>query len=224
MSATLVQVDFQGSPYVGVFLAASDKLLLAPPTAPVELVRTVEQALGTPALVMGLGGANVTGTVVAMNARGAVVADLATDDQVSELEKRGLRVGVLEGKLNAAGNNVLCNDRGALIHPDFSVRQLDAVRDALRVEVAERGTIAGISTVGSVAVATNKGCLTHPRITPAEKQRLERVLGVTSNLGTANHGTPYLGACIVANGHGAAIGRLTTGPEMNRLEDTLGYL
>lgn len=223
MSAPLVQADLNGSPYLGVFAAASDQLALLPPAADPGLVRDVSDALRCPVQVMTVGGSSVLGALAALNAQGAVVADIVYDEEEALLRKAGLKVYVLEGKLNAAGNNVLCNDRGALVHPDLTVRQVDGVKEALGVRV-ERGTVAGIGTVGSAAVCNDKGVLTHPKVTANEKAHLERVLGVPSNIGTVNHGTPYIGAGLVANTHGAAIGRLTTGPELNRLEDTLGYI
>jgi translation initiation factor 6 len=222
VSVPLVQVDIQGSPYVGVFGATNDHLALLPPHA-TNVVPDFEAALEVPVLLTTLGGATVLGAVVALNSRGAILADIATEAELKELEKRGLKTFVLEGKLNAAGNNVLCNDQGALVHPDFTVREVDGISSALGVP-AERGTIAGIGTVGSAGVCTNKGALTHPKITAKEKQRLEGLLGVSSNIGTVNHGTPYIGAGLVANSKGCIIGRLTSGPEMNRLEDALGYL
>lgn len=224
MSAALIQVELHGSPYVGVFMAASDHLVLLPPIAPPTLQRDLAEALQASPVVTSVGGANVLGAVVALNGRGAVVADIVTDDELRLLGKHGLKVYVLEGKLNAAGNNVLCNDRGALVHPDVTPQQLDGIAEALGLETVETGTLAGIGTVGSAGVATNKGALTHPKVTPREKEHLEEVLGVASNIGTVNHGTPYIGAGLVANSKGAGIGKLTTGPEMNRLEDALGYI
>lgn len=221
---SLVQADLHGSPYIGVFAAANDHVALLPPAAPPGLVRELERALGCKALVLTVGGSTILGTVVAMNSRGAVVADIATEDELAQLRKLGLKVAVLEGRLNAAGNNVLCNDRGALVNPACGVEQLDAIGEVLGLETVETGTVAGIGTVGSAAVATNKGVLCHPRLSPREKDHVEEVLGVPSNIGTVNHGTPYIGAGLVANAHGAAIGRMTTGPEMNRIEDALGYL
>ena len=224
MSAALIQVDLNGSPYIGVFAAANDHLVLAPPAAPPTMVRDLSEALGVPAVVTPLGGSNILGATVALNSRGAVVADIASDDELALLRKHGLKVFVLEGKLNAAGNNVLCNDHGALVHPDLTLKQIDGIAEALGLEKVETATIAGIGTTGSAAVCTNKGALTHPKIQPREKAHLEEVLGVSSNIGTVNHGTPYIGAGLVANSKGAAIGRLTTGPELNRLEDALGYI
>jgi translation initiation factor 6 len=221
---SLIQVDLHGSPYIGVFAAASDRLAVVPASAPPGLQRELAQALDVPVLALTVGGSGVLGAVIAMNRSGAVVADIATDDEVAKLRKAGLRVGLLEGRHNAAGNNVLCNDHGCVVSPDCTMRDIDVISEVLGLDTVETGTIAGIGTVGSAAVATNKGVLCHPRLTPKEKAHVEEVLGVQANIGTVNHGTPYIGAGLVANAKGAAIGRMTTGPEMNRIEDALGYI
>jgi translation initiation factor 6 len=43
-------------------------------------------------------------------------------------------------------------------------------------------------------------------------------------IGTVNHGDPMIGTGLVANSKGAIIGRNTTGIEMGRIEEALGFL
>src|SRR5919108_375105 len=45
------------------------------------------------------------------------------------LSDLGLKVGRIAGKFNAAGNNVLCNDHGALVNPDLSKTAEKTVED-----------------------------------------------------------------------------------------------
>ena len=74
------------------------------------------------------------------------------------------------------------------------------------------------------AVVTNKGCLCHPKITEEEKQHLEDLFEVNVMIGTVNHGYPMIGSGLVANTKGAIIGNRTTGIEMGRIEEALGFL
>jgi translation initiation factor 6 len=87
-----------------------------------------------------------------------------------------------------------------------------------------KGTIASFGTVGMAAVVTNKGCLCHPKVTDEEKQRLEKIFDVNVMIGTVNHGFPMIGSGLVANTKGAIIGKMTTGIEMGRIEEALGFL
>lgn len=219
----LVQLEFNGSPYLGVFARANDTVAIVPATVPQAVRDQLAQALEVEVIPMTVGGSNILGAVCAMNNRGAVVADFADEREVQPLVEAGLEVARIAGKFNAAGNNVLANDKGALVNPDLGKRAVEAVARTLGVPV-ETGTIAGLKTVGSAACATRKGVLCHPKTAEEDLERLERLLGVDVNIGTVNHGAPYVGAGLVANSKGAAIGVATTGPEMNRIEDALGYI
>ncbi len=111
---------------------------------------------------------------------------------------------------------------GAIVHPGFDAETVKEISSALGVRV-ERGTVAGLKTVGSAAVTTNKGTLCHPHVRPGEIEVLKDVLQVPVSMTTANYGTAQVGACIVANSRGALVGNRTTPIEMGRIEEGLGY-
>ncbi|MEM4782516.1 MAG: translation initiation factor IF-6, partial [Halalkalicoccus sp.] len=53
---------------------------------------------------------------------------------------------------------------------------------------------------------------------------LEELLDAYADIGTINYGRPLVGSGLVANASGYVAGRDTTGPELGRIEDALGYL
>jgi translation initiation factor 6 len=179
------------------------------------------EALGVRVIQTTIGGAGVVGSLVAMNSNGIVLTALAVSSEVDRLKPA--RVGILSHRLNAAGNNILCNDSGAVVHPGFDPESVARISDILGVPVAQ-GTVAGMRTVGSAAVATNKGALCHPHTRPEEIAVLRDALRVPVATTTANYGTAQVGACLVANTRGAIIGGRTTPIEMGRIEEGLGYL
>lgn len=167
-----VKLDFVGNPYIGVYCTSSEELLVVSTTVPKRAVQRLSEALGIPAVQTTIGGSTVVGSLVRLNSHGVVVSGFATD---AEIEKfKGFNVLTSPHKLNAMGNNILCNDRGALVHPGYDGEFVKNLEDVLDVEVT-RGTIAGIRTVGSWGVATEKGVLCHPHATDEEKALLERV-------------------------------------------------
>src|SRR5438094_276553 len=153
------------------------------------------------------------------------------DDVLNEyLRKRGrehpprrIRVAVypLPHRLSAVGNNVLCNDYGAVVHPGYDDEAVTFIGEVLGVNVV-RGTVAGIKTVGSVAVATNKGVLCHPHARPGEMEVVKSTLQVPVVITTANYGAAQVGACMVANSDGAVVGSRTTPSELGRIDEGLG--
>jgi len=210
-----------GNAYVGVFCATSEDLSVVSPEVGSKAARDIATALGTRVVRTTVAGSTVVGSLVAMNSSGIVASEFADARELGALG--AVRSRLLRHPLNAMGNNVLCNDRGALVHPGYDDRSIREMSAALEVPV-ERGTIAGIRTVGSAAVATNKGVLCHPHIRDAERKVVESVLGVPATITTANYGTAQLGACLIANTKGAVVGSRTTPIELGRIEEGLGYL
>jgi len=97
------------------------------------------------------------------------------------------------------------------------------IGEFLDVEVY-RGTISGLKTVGMAATVTNKGVLVHPRASKFELDRLDEIFSLHVDIGTVNLGSPLVGSGLLANSKGYVVGRETTGHEMGRIEDALGYL
>ena len=214
-------MDFNGNPYVGVYAAANEQYLVVGPEVPRGTGRVMAEALGVTLIETTVAGASVVGSLVVMNSNGAVVSGLA---ESAELKRMGLpRLARIGHRLNAVGNNILCNDSGAVVHPGFDDDAVREVSNALGVP-AERGTVAGVRTVGSAAVATNKGVVCHPYAQEEEIRALRDLLKVPVMTTTANYGTAQVGACLVANSRGAIVGSRTTPIEMGRIEEGLGYL
>ncbi|MEM0129020.1 MAG: translation initiation factor IF-6 [Thermoplasmata archaeon] len=206
-----------GSPYLGVYLRTTDRWTLLPPSAPVSLEREAARVLGTRTLRLTVQDNEVLGAMVAMNGRGAVVGS-GIDPAEERVLSDAIAVHPVASRLNAMGNNVLANDTGALVHPEFSDAAVARIGEALGVP-AQRGTVAGLGTVGMAAAATNRGVVVHPRATEAEIRAIESVLGVPVHRSTANFGVPIVGACLVANARGLLVGLPTTPVEIVHLEE-----
>jgi translation initiation factor 6 len=211
--------EIGGNSYIGVYCAASETRAVLPDGAETKVVRELERTLEVEAVVTTIAGATIVGSLVAMNSNGIVVTNFAEKRELSRLPS-GLRVGKMEEKLNAAGNNILTNDRAALVHPQASRDTVRMIGDVLDVEVLRR-KVAGIDTVGSVCIVTNKGLICHPRTSEDEMREVAAFFGVPARAATLNYGTPYLGACAVANSKGAFVGSRSTPIELGRLEDGL---
>ena len=220
----MLRAAFAGSAYVGVFARATDDCLLVRPDAEADLREALGAELDVPVVPTTVGGSGTVGALAAGNGNGLLVSSRLRDRERDDLrEATSLRVTELPGRINAAGNVVLANDTGAYVHPDLSREAVQAVKEGLDVPV-ERGTLAGVQTVGTAAVATGRGVLCHPDATDGKLDFLEELLGVPADIGTINYGGPLVGSGLVANDHGYVVGQDTTGPELGRIESALGYI
>ena len=189
-----------------------------------DLREELEEELDVPAIATTIGGSSTVGALCVGNSNGLLVSSRITAGEREAIAAvTDLPVTELPGRINAAGNVVLANDTGAYVHPDLSHEAVRAVKDGLGVSV-ERGELAGLRTIGTAAVATNDGVLCHPKATDEELDFLEELLDVYADIGTINYGGPLVGSGLVANAFGYVAGRDTTGPELGRIEDALGYL
>ena len=216
----LRRLEIAGNPYVGVFCAANDEILVVAPDVPKSAIKHIEGALEAQPIVTSVAHSTVVGSLLAMNSK-AILASPFIEE--AEMEAIGDAVYPLPHRLSAVGNNVLCNDHGAVVHPGYDDEAVAFIQEVLGVP-AIRGTVAGIRTVGAVAVATNRGALCHPHARPGEMDLLKSALRVPVMITTANYGAAQVGACMVANSHGAVVGSRTTPIELGRIEEGLGFL
>ena len=216
-------LDFNENPNVGVFCRSNDNVCFVQKGLTKKVKKKITDALDVSLVELSIADATIIGSLLALNSTGLIVTDLVDSETVKTIEDQDLKVCIINDKINAAGNDILVNDNGALVHPDISDEALAEIKETLNIPV-KRGTIASLKTVGMAAVVTNKGLLCHPKASEEEKTLLGKVFDVDVMIGTVNHGVPLIGSGLVANTRGAIIGNLTTGIEMGRIEEALGFL
>ena len=220
----MLRAAFSGSAYVGVFARATDDCLLLRPDVGDDLATELANELGVPPVKTTVAGSGTVGALVAGNSNGLLASERITERERERIaDATDLPIATLPGRINAAGNVVLVNDSGAYLHPDLPDEAVATVEDHLDVP-AERGALADVRTVGTAAVTTNRGVLCHPNSTDEELDYLEDLLDVPADIGTINYGAPLVGSGLLANEHGYVVGRDSTGPELGRIEDALGYI
>jgi len=214
-------VDIYDTPIIGVFATCTEDIVLVPPLTKPETCTILEDSLDTRVVETLVNGSVVIGALSKGNSNGFLFSHGTDARELQELT--GVQVEILPDKLNAVGNIVLANDSAALVHPELSDRSIEAIARTLKVEVY-RGTIAGMKNVGMAGVVTNKGLLVHPKVTPSEREILEKIFDLPVNIGTTNFGTQMLGSGLLANSKSYLAGSETTGPELGRIEEALGFI
>jgi translation initiation factor 6 len=203
-----------GTASIGVYSLVTDQVFVAPNSVPLKKAERLSQWLKAKLVHTSIGGSILVGALACANSNGILLPNLIREEELSVIRRcfEG-NVTVMETKKTAYGNLVLANDHGAIVDPRFKSPELQKVSETLGVEAA-RGEIAGLPYVGSLAVATNKGVLTHPLLKDSERKLLEDLLKVPVDVGTINCGIPYVGTGLISNRYAAIAGLLTTGPEI----------
>lgn len=216
-------MNFNDNPNLGVFCKTNEKVSFVQKGLSKKVKNKISEVLDVELVEFSIADASIIGSLLSFNSNGAIVCDFADYKTIDLIKKQDLDVFVISDKMNAAGNDILVNDYGALVHPEIKDETIKNIKKTLKVSVT-RGTIGELKTVGMAAVVTNKGLLCHPKVTNDEKKVLEKVFQVPVMIGTVNHGSPVIGSGLVANSKGVIIGDRTTGIEMGRIEEALGFL
>ena len=214
--------DVLGHTQVGVYLSVIGDVLFLPSTLDDDTVEELGSAFDLETHRFLVGGSALLGSLLRGNSKGIAVADIASQEDLDELTSFG-DVVVMESGVNAAGNLMECNDKGAVVSTIIPKSGAEMISEVLGVDVV-RTEVAGHKTVGSLIVSNNKGVLAHPDIKTSEVESIQSVMDVPVMVGTVTFGNPFVGAgCTTSDSHALA-GSGTTGPELNRIEDALGLI
>ena len=216
----IIKQNFFGNPNIGVFSFATDDYCLIPKGLTKRDIRSLGEVLKVPCYPINIAQAHIIHTLSIGNTNGFLVPYTITDEELSVLQKLfEINISKVKTELTALGNNILCNDKAAIVNPDLESNQIKTIEDTLGVEVVRRKILEPKEPglVGSHALCTNKGVLVHVDATDEILEWLGEVLDVDVDIGTVNAGFPYPASGAIVNSHGAIVGEDTTGPEIVRL-------
>jgi len=213
----VVKCIIRGSSYPGAYVSATEKYSFASSEIPGSTREIIANALNVKPITMQFS-PSLIGIYCKANSNGIVLSNQMPEKAFAALKEqlKDINVGVLESNLNAVGNNILTNDKIAIVNPDYSQRSTSRISDILGVEVI-KSKIGGFKTVGSSNILTNKGLAINNRATDSEKEHLEGLVGFSSERTTANTGALSIGLSVVCNSYGIAVGPETTGFELARI-------
>ena len=219
----LKRVDIVGNPNVGVFITATDDIAIVPYTLLDDKVDVIKQTLEVEVIKSSISGSSLIGSLAVANSNGIVVSPHVLDREVEQFKDIGLKVATIPGQYTAVGNIVAANDKGAIASPFLSPEAIEVIEETLDVDVST-SHIVGSDIIGSLIKVTNKGFLISKNALQSEVNFAREVFGVEGDIGTVGRGIPLVGACIIANSTGAIVANNSTGPEMARVEEALGFL
>ncbi|NHJ49210.1 MAG: translation initiation factor IF-6 [Asgard group archaeon] len=219
----IIRTTIYGLPTVGAFGLSNEKYAIISKFWPQKSEDAIKEALEVPTYKLNIGDTSLVGILLAGNSKGVLLPHIVSPREVEILEDSldgSINIGIIESKITCLGNCILTNDNGAVINEKFEPKAVSIIKETLDVPV-EKGNILKSPLIGSHALATNQGILAHPLTTEMELNWLSERFGVPVNVGTINRGVPYVSIGCFANSKGAICGKETTGPELQRIFQTL---
>ncbi len=219
----LKRLNLTGNSNLGVYISVTDQIAIVPFNLPEVMEDSIKEALEIDVIRTTIAGSNLCGALTCGNSKGLIVSPYTFDKEIDVLEDNGLNIAKMEDKYTAVGNIIAANDNGAIVSPLLSENSINIIEDTLDIRV-ERLEIAGFNIIGSLATVTNKGALIHREASKSELKFVENIFKIEANIGTVGEGIALVGACSIANSYGAIVPENSTGPEMVRIEEALGFL
>lgn len=217
-----LRTRYESSDDIGVFARLTNAYCLVASGASQNFYSVFEQELANhiPVVYTSIGESRVIGRLVIGNRHGLIVPSITTDQELQHLRNSlpdTVKIQRVEERLSALGNCVVTNDHVALIHTDLSRETEEVIRDVLQVQTF-RTSIAENALVGSYAVATNKGCMVHPKTPAQDMDEIASLLQVPVVAGTINRGGAAVSSGLVVNDWAAFCGLNTTATEITVVE------
>ena len=211
-----------GSSFVGAFVSITEDYAFTGRNLTNGSKAVLDEVFGAKRIEFSVMGFDMIGVFARANRNGIIFSNMIEDDELKTFKGFGLEVNVsvLESDLNAIGNNILANDKIALVNPEYSKKEINSIAETLGVETIPI-SIGGFKTVGANNLLTNKGMVINNRCTEEEKERIDNMTGFESSTTTANLGSVNIGLAAVANSKGLVVGDETTGFELARMMDAL---
>ena len=221
----LKKLSFNGDPNIGMYAVATDSFCLVGKSVSSKDASEIGRILQVPVYRLRIYGTSFLGIFVAATSKKILVPKIIFDEELAEFKKiKEAKVEVIDTNHTALNNNILINDSIAILSKEFSKEEVSEIKEKLGIKNVFKIPSFNNSVPGSCGILTNRGGLLCPGISEKELEKVEKHLKYEIGLGTINMGSFFVGAGVIANSNGFLAGDLSSGIELGRVDESLGFL
>lgn len=214
-----IKGTIKASPFVGVFAALSDEVLLVPHSVLEKEIKGAGEKLGVRVVKCSIANSSLIGVLGRLFGNKLIVPEIIEKMEIEELERNDVEVMVLK-EVMALGNLVALNGNAGIVSPLLGKHRAKEIEEFFGVPM-ESSLVAGSELAGAALAVTNKGFIVHQNINEKELKGLEKLFKVRGSPTTANYGDRFIGNDVIPNSKGAIVGEMTTPFEMMRIDEGL---
>ena len=218
----VAKLSIGGNSFIGAFALATDSFALVGNSTGEKHADVIKKNLGVDSAKISIDGSDLIGIYAVANSRSILLPEIATEADVACIKKSlpGIEVHRIKTDLNALGNNILANDKIAIVNSEYEISEIRQIEKALGVEAIKLNA-GGFHTVGANNILTNKGIVFNNRTTDDDMDAIRPFVKNYSQ-STANLGSLSIRLSTISNSNGLIVGEDTTGFEMARIAEGLG--
>lgn len=171
-----VETRIAGTRLIGLFTAGNSNCLLLPDSIKDREKENLEDA-GLPVKILETN-ENALGNLILANDKGAVISEKLEDqkEEIAEALDVPVEIGEIAGIANP-GSCGVASKNGVLIHREASEEEAEHVKEALKVDKVDIGTVnMGSPYIGSGIISNDEYFLVGSDTTGPEIGRIDRIL------------------------------------------------
>lgn len=214
------RINIECTSEVGAYLTLSNNYCLVGELRSKNTLKYLLENLDMPVVETKINATSVIGSLSRGNKHGLLLPSTTTDQELYHI-RNSLPENVvakrINERLNALGNNILCNDKVCLVHGEIEKETEEEIHDILKVDVFRQNIGSG-PLVGKYAALNNQGMLVHPDTREDSMKELSDLLCVNVMAGTVNSGCSRIGGGLVVNDWTCFAGRETSNIELSVIE------
>lgn len=222
----ILKTEFNSNPNIGFYGLATDTFCLLGKSIPNKHVRKIEEVLRVPVFKTTIYNTSLIGIFAAANSSilflPSIIRKIELEDIRKNLDSLNVKIVLLDSKETALGNNILLNDKFAVVSSTFPDKNINIIKN--KGLLVYKKNLANNTVPGSSGVLTNKGAIFHLNLSNLEIKELENLLGFEIGIGSVNMGSPWVRSGIIANSYGFVIGKLSSGFEIARVDESLKFI
>ncbi len=216
----ILRTSVSEDPNIGLYGFATDRYCLVGGRFKEE--SSIHKILGVKMVKATVMDMDLVGMFCAGNSSGIIINEIAERHETDKMRQEFDNVCVIKDSHTALGNIIAMNDSGVILSPLLKRHKAHIEKHfGLECEVM---TVAKSNMVGSIILATNRGCVVHPKTKSDDIKKLEKALNVEIDIGTVSFGSPFVKSGVIANSFGFLTSEFTSGPELGRITEALGFL
>ncbi|MBR9702962.1 translation initiation factor IF-6, partial [Candidatus Woesearchaeota archaeon] len=185
-----------GHPNVGLFGFVTHGQFLCGAKLRTKQRKLFEEVLGAKYRRVRIAGTDLPGVMLVGNSKRMLIPGIVFDMEIDIIDQAEIPYAIFNTQLTCLGNNIVCNDDGAVVSTEFSEGEVKKISELLGVPVAQ-SDIAGLTTPGAVIVVHGTKAIIHKDASEAEVKLVEKTLKVDVSPATVNLGGSHLRAGIL---------------------------